>query len=53
MTRKPTGFAQQEATMTRWRRFAVTALDCAAIVAGALIAAPFLLILAAPFYMGG
>jgi hypothetical protein len=53
MTRNPKGFEQQEATMSRWRKFAVTALDCAAIVAGALIALPFLLILAAPFYMGG
>ena len=35
-----------------WRKGTVFALDCLAILAGALIAAPFVIVLATPFING-
>ncbi len=32
-----------------WRKSAIFAVDCAAVLAGVLIAAPFVLILVSPF----
>ena len=32
-----------------WRRTTIFAVDCAAVLVGVLIAAPFVLILASPF----
>ncbi len=32
-----------------WRKNAIFAVDCAAVLAGLLIAAPFVLMLASPF----
>ncbi len=32
-----------------WRRITIFAVDCAAVLVGVLIAAPFVLILASPF----
>ncbi len=32
-----------------WRKYAIFAVDCAAVLVGVLIAAPFVLILASPF----
>ncbi len=34
-----------------WRKSAIFAVDCAAVLAAVLIAAPFLLILTAPFWV--
>jgi len=44
MTPQPTG----DGTMS-WRKSTIFAVDCAAVLTGVLIAAPFLLILTAPF----
>ncbi len=43
-TPQPTG----DGTMS-WRKNAIFAVDCAAVLVGVLIAAPFVLILASPF----
>ncbi len=41
---QPTG----DGTMS-WRKYAIFAVDCAAVLVGVLIAAPFVLILTSPF----
>ena len=45
-TPQPTG----DGTMS-WRKNAIFAVDCAAVLAGVLIAAPFVLILTSPFWV--
>ena len=35
-----------------WRDYAIFTMDCAAVTAGLLIAAPFVLILVSPFITG-
>ncbi len=44
ITPQPTG----DGTMS-WRKSTIFAVDCAAVLAGVLIAAPFVLILTSPF----
>ncbi len=34
-----------------WRKSAIFAVDCAAVLTGVLIAAPFVLILTSPFWV--
>ncbi len=44
ITPQPSG----DGTMS-WRKYAIFAVDCAAVLVGVLIAAPFVLILTSPF----